>query len=1098
MYVKHRRQQYRRRIPSLVILLVLLLFTALGRSGAQVEKGVITGLIKDNSGAVIPGARISLRNIATGVITSTAADGEGLFVSPPLAPGDYDVKIEAAGFNGIQKRVRLEVAQRIRADANLNVGSNAETVEVDAKAIQFDTDTSTVSNLRTEEAVHNLPLNGRNFAELLGLGAGVVPGQSQLAGSIPYAQQRGPSSYAINGQRMTDNRFLLDGIGNNENHNGLGVVIFPPIDAVSEFREETNDADARFGRASGGIINLIYKSGGSHYHGTVFNFFRNAALDAKNYFDKQKPGFHMNSFGATFGGPIFPGENPKTFFFADYAGQRTSQGLTYVNTVPAWGAEGVGDFSLYAVKVHDPVTKVNFPGNIVPASYLATPQLQVGQNVLALYSQYDVTPNISGTTTANNFRYAPQRIDNSNAFDVKVDYTFSDKDNAFIRYSHSYDDILQPGLLPTPLVGANICGPAQQPAHQAVLSETHLFSPSLLNTARFGWSRIFIAAQNFDQGLNLPTQLGIPGVVVPGDERNTDGLPAFSITGLTSIGDPVNSPAQIGTNNYEETDNLTWVHGKHSFDFGADIVRLQYNMFQTASEHGSLSFTGNFTGLGVADLLLGAPTSGTRQYQQGTRGFRQLDLAFYAQDSYKVTSRLTLNLGLRYDNFLGWPWTEVQDRMYQFDPSLSTTQVFRVGSNGVSRSGAKGNNVNLEPRVGFAFRLANRTTFHAGYGLYYAAPNVVNSSGLSMNAPALDYSAFNNTSYSSPTFHWLSDGFTHIPATTNAPQGAPLFSVDLNAKTPYSAQWHASIQQQIGSENRLTIAYVGNSGFHLDSLVNINQAMPGTTVLATRRPYPYFAQIAQLQTAQNSSYNGLQITGERRSKQLTFLVSYTYSHALDQNSNNPGTTMNSYQPRWDYGNSDQNIPNRFVGSVNYSLPFKGSGLLRPVIAGWQVNGIVTFSDGIPFTVVSGTNQLGIADGVTPRAMLLSGHGDGSLSSGKRKLSQWFDTTAFVNVGTNWDVPVSTAPGPATLARRNSLQGPGTKDIDFSAFKSFNLTESKKLELRSEFFNLFNTPQFNNPSATVGTSTFGTVASAGSPTTLQRTSREIQLAAKFSF
>lgn len=1069
------------------LLVVLVTFGTVPRSSAQVEKGTITGLITDSSGGVLNQVKVSVTNLATKVITVTQTDAEGLFVAPPLDPGDYEVRIEAPGLQTVLKHVRLEVAQRIRADASLSIQGASETVEVEASTVQFDTDTSTVSSLRTGEAVHNLPLNGRNFAELLGLGAGVVPGQSQLAGSIPYAQQRGPTAYSMNGQRMTDNRFLLDGIGDNENHNGLGVVIFPPIDAVEEFREETTDADARYGRAAGGIINLVYKSGTEHYHGEVFNFFRNSVLDAKNYFDTTKPGFRMNSFGATLGGPVFRSSNPRTFFFADYAGQRTSQGLTFISTVPAWGPQGVGDFSLYSIKVHDPVTKLPFAGNIVPASYLTSAQSKVGQNVFALFTNNGVTPNRAGFTTATNYLYTPQRVDNSNAFDVRIDHKFSDKDNAFLRYSHSYDDILQPGLLPTPLVGANISGPAQQPAHQAVLSETHVFSSTLLNTVRYGWSRIFITAQTFNTGKGLSTQLGIPGVIQPNDIKRSDGLPVLSFSGATSIGDALNSPTQIGTNNYQANDNLSWLWRKHSFDFGSEIVRPQYNMYQSAAEHGTMSFTGNFTGLGLADLLLGAPTSGTYQYVPGTRGFRRLDLAFYAQDSYKITRSLTLNLGLRYDNFLGWPWTEVGDRMYQFDPSLSTTQVFQVGKNGVSRSGVKGNNFNLAPRLGFAYKIAPSTTFHAGYGLYYAAPNVANSSGLSNNAPGIDYWAFNNTTYGAATFNWISNGFVHIVSTTAAPQLAPLYAVDPHAKTPYSEQWHASVQQQFGAINRLTVSYVGNAGVHLDGLFDINQATPGSSPIATRRPYPYFSQIWQLRTSLISRYNGLQVMWETRAHNLSVQASYTYSHSLDQNSNSPGNLVNSYNPRADYGNSDQNIPNRFVGSANYTLPFKASGVLNSFVQGWQLNTIVTLSDGIPFSVLSSSNSLGIADGIVPRATLLSGYGNGSFSPGRRSLQQWFNTAAFTNPGSQqWG-----------NSGRNILEGPGTKTVDFSVFKNIALRESATLQLRSEFFNLFNTPQFNNPSSTVGNG-FGAISSAGSPTTLQRTSRQIQLAAKVSF
>jgi Carboxypeptidase regulatory-like domain/TonB dependent receptor len=1064
------------------------IFLASALPAQIVETGIITGVVKDNSGAVIPNAQVVVRNTETGLTTSSTSNGQGIYVSPPLKPGNYTVEISVPGFSKSVEKVRLEVGQRVAADVALTLGSTNETIEVQATGGILETESSSVSNLRTEKAVHDLPLNGRNFAELLGLGAGVVPGQSQLAGSPPYVQQRGPTSYAIDGQRMTDNRLLLDGIADSENHNGLGVIIFPPIDAVEEFREETNGADARYGRYSGGVINLVYKSGTNHYHGEVFDFFRNSVLDARNYFDPPKiPGFRMNSFGATFGGPLFRQKDPRTFFFADYSGERLSQGLTSVDTVVDWGPQGVGDFSNYSQIVHDPISKLPFPGNVVPASYLSSPQSQVGQNVLALILKY-AAPNVPGATTANNFLFNPQRIDNSNDFDVKVDHQFNQADSAFIRYSQARDSIIQPGVLPAPLVGATTSGPAQSPAYQTVLSETHVFSPTLINTVRFGWSRIFVNAQNFDAGLNLSTQLGIPGVIVPTDTRHSDGLPSLSFTGATTIGDAANSPTQIGTNNYQEDDNVSLVRGKHSFDVGGEVFRLQYNVYQTGAEHGTMSFTGNYTGLGLADLLLGAPTSGIYQYQPGTRGFRQLGLALYAQDNYKLNNRLTLNLGLRYDDFLGWPWKETQNRIYEFEPNLSTTQVFQVGTNGISASGVKGNKTNFEPRVGFAYQLGAKTLLDGGYGIYYAAPNLALGSTGAINAPEVDYWSFNNTGYGTPGFNYVSNGFVHTRATTNAPQGSPLVTTDPNIRTPYSEQWHLSVQQQIGAATRITVAYVGNVGVHLTTMHNINQATPGisTSPIATRRPYPYFAQIGQLQGNMISNYHGLQLSAERRTRDLTYLFSYTYSHALDENSNNAGAPVNSYNQHADYGNGDNNIPNRFVGSVNYSLPFEGSGWLRPVVRGWELNAILTYSDGIPFSVFAGSNSLNIADGIKPMAQLV-GPGNGSLPSGKRTVNAWFNTAAFTN------------PGPQQFGNsgRNILQGPGTKNVDFSVFKNFSLHEGRTLQLRSEFFNIFNTTQFNNPNSTIGPG-FGKISSAGSPNTLQRVSREIQLAAKFSF
>lgn len=1092
--------------------LLAIVFFALAAStlNAQiVETGIVTGIVKDNTGAVIPNTRVTVVNDGTGIATVVTSDSQGMYVSPPLHPGDYDVIVDAPGFNKMIGHVRLEVGQRASADLSLTVGANSETVEVQASDAVLETESSSVGNLRTEEAVKDLPLNGRNFAELLGLGAGVVPAQTQLV-SVPYIQQRGPAAYAFNGLRYQENRLLLDGIGSNDNHNGLGVIIFPPIDAVQEFSEETTDADARYGRGSGGTINLVYKSGTGKYHGEVFEFFRNSALDARNYFDiSAKPPFKMNEFGAVFGGPLFSRTNPKTFFFADYSGQRTNQGLTDVETVPDFALTATGyDFSAYAQTIKNPQTGRAYPHNFIPLTDVNA----AGANILNFYHRY-AAPNINAATTANNFLYNPAHTETEDAFDVRVDRQFSAADSSFVRYSQARDDIGQPGILPNPLVGDVISGPAQDPSHQAVLGETHILSPTALNTVRFGWSRLFVHVTNFDAGLDLPTQLGIPGVEVPGDPKS-DGLPVLTFKGFTAIGDAANSPTQIGTNNYQTDDNVNLIRGKHSLDIGAEFVRLQYDMFQTVAEHGTMTFGSNYSGLAWTDLLFGAPTSGTYAYQHGTRGFRQSDLASYVQDNFKLNSRLTINAGVRYENFLGWPWTEVDNRMYAFDPAISTTALEKAGTDGIPRNGVKNNKLNFAPRLGFAYRVASRTVLHAGYGIYYSAPNVANSSGLSANAPGEDYWAFNNPAEygaaapNGTAFNFVSNGFVHTAATspTDLPLGLPLYATRLNESTPFSEQWHATIEQQIPYSAILKIAYVGTKGVHLDDLVDINAGSPGTTSVGTDRPYPYFSQIFQLQTNQISNYNALQVSAERRAAGLSFLASYTYSHALDEGTGSPGSVLNAYDIRADYGNSDLNVPNRFVASANYELPFKGRGVLKPLEQGWQANAILSYSDGLPFSVTAAS---GVGDSLTPRAQLVPGQGNGSLPAGKRTLSRWFDTAAFVSIPLTG--PLAT--GQWGDSGRNILEGPGTKDVDFSVFKNTRLAESKTLQLRAEFFNLFNTPQFNNPSATAPTpaagsnalvpdiaagSAYGTISSAGSPTSFQRISREIQLAAKINF
>jgi len=1056
-----------------------------------VETGIITGVVQDNSGAVIPNARVTIRNTATGVATSTATDAQGLYVSPPLSPGDFGVEIEAEGFKSTVQQVRLDVGQRIAAGATLVVGANAETVEIQATEQLLQTESSTVSNLRTEEAVKDLPLNGRNFAELLGLGAGVVPAQTQLGSSIPYIQQRGPTSYAFAGLRYQENRLLLDGIGDNDNHNGLGVVIFPPIDAVQEFSEETTDADARYGRGNGGTINLVFKSGTENYHGEVFEFLRNSALNARNYFATAiKPPLRQNEFGATFGGPLSRKKNPDTFIFADYSGQRLAQGFTNVDTVPDFTLRSTGyDFSAYpAGSIKNPVSKVAYANNIIP---LNDPNINsTGANILNFYQKY-ASPNIPGKTTAANFLFNPIKTLTEDAFDVKVDRKFSEADSGFGRYSQARDDLSQPGTLPVPLVGDVIGGPARDPAHQAVLSETHIVSPTTVNTARIGWSRFFVFSQNWDAGLELPTQLGIPGVEVPGFS-DSDGLPVLSFVGYTPIGDAANSPTQIGTNNYQTDDNVNMIRGKHSLDVGGEFVRLQYDMFQTGAEHGTMSFGNSYTGLAWTDLLFGAPKSGTYAFQRGTRGFRQADLSFYAQDNYKVTTKLTLNLGVRYENFLGWPWTEVENRMYNFVPSISTTALEQVGTSGVPLSGHKGNNLNFAPRAGLAYKVASKTVFHTGYGIYFSAPNVTNDDGLSINAPGIDYWSFNNSAtYGASTngsaFNFASSGFVH-PLVTSAgalPANLPVFAQDASAATPYSEQWHATIEQEIPYATILKFAYVGTRGVHLDDLRDINAGSPGTTNVTVDRPYPFFAQINLLETRQSSNYNAIQVSAERRSHGLTFLASYGYSHSLDEGTGSPGSVLNPYDIRSDYGDSDLNIPSRFVASAEYTIPLNGSGFWGHFERGWQVNTILNYSDGLPFSVTAAS---GVGDGLTPRAQLLPGFGNGTLPSGKRTLSEWFNTEAFANAPA----------GQWGNSGRNILQGPGTKTVDFSLFKNTALTESTTLQLRGEFFNLFNTPQFNNPTATAGTSANGIVSSAGSDTSFQRTERQIQLAAKVSF
>jgi len=1081
-------------LQSMVLGVALFAAVALGRAQI-VDSAVITGLVKDSSGAVIFNANVSFRNLATGVERKTVSNAQGFYVSPPLPTGDYTLLANAPGLQALIQDIRLEIAQRKEIDVVLAPGKTTQFVNVQASVLQLDTQNSTLSNLRTATAVKNLPLNSRNFAQLMGLAAGVAPAQSEITGTVALSAVRGSTSYSVNGLRLEENHYLLDGISDNENHNGLGIVLFPPLDAVEEFREETSVPDARFGRGGGGTVNLIFKSGTSQFHGDLFEFVRNSDFDARNFFDKNLPGFKMNQFGGTIGGPLGSRKNPKTFFFADYQGTRTRQGLTYVSTVPT-AAFRQGDFAAASQQIYDPLTQVTnadgsysrsaFPGNAIPENR----RDPVGQNIMNLYP----LPNRSGI--ANNFLYSPIRWLSEDEFDGRVDRTFSDKDSGFIRYSHARDDIFQPGPLPAPAVGGVISGLSREPSNQGVLSETHIISPATINSARFGWSRIAINSTDANAGLPLATQIGIPGSNVPGDPA-TDGLPVINITGAQALGSFGNLPAIVVTNNYQWDDDMTLIRGRHSIDIGGEFMRLQYNVFQTANLRGTLNFTTAFssdpaitsgTGLGLADLLLGKPLSGSLQFLDGTRGMRQSDAAGYLQDNFKATDKLTLNLGVRYENFLGWPWTEVNNRAYVFTPLAGG--VTQVGTNGIPRSGVHANNTNFMPRVGFAYHVRPNTVVRAAYGIFYSAPQVPFSLDATANPPELINTGYINSQFNFSAATPASAGFSH--PSTGTVLGSALYALQSYTPMPYTQQWNATIQQQLTPSTRLTLAYVGTAGTHLQAQANINQPVPGTTPIVQRRPFPSFQNITDVEDIDTSRYHAFQATAERRvTGSLNFQLAYTYSHATDYASLDVGSGgalfTDSYNLRLDYGNADFNIPQRFVASATYQLPFHASGKLQPIVQGWQTNGILSVYSGIPFSVTSATNTLNIGSG--SRAELI-GPGNGSLPSDERTVQRWFNTAAF------------SAPPPLQFgdAARNSLQGPATKQLDFSAFKNFNFGRegARSLQFRAEFFNFFNTPQFNNPVSTIGAPGAGAIVSAGSPYTFQRLSREVQFALKLIF
>lgn len=1064
---------------------------------AQVDTGIIHGSVRDEGGWVLPSATVKFRNTAMGRTLESASNKDGIFVSPPLRPGAYIVEVEATGFASAARSLVLSLSQRVNIDFELKAGSVRSSVDVPAAGTALETETATLSSLRGEKQIKDLPLNGRNFANLIGLGAGAMPAATQVLGS-PITTKRGATSFALNGQRFQDNNFLLDGINNNENHNGLGILIFPPIEAVDEFRVESSVANAEFGRGGGGTVNLTFKSGGHDFHGGLFQFVRNAAFDARNFFDAaadRKPPFQLNQFGGVLGGRLNPrSKEPKSFFFVDYQGGRIRQAQSYVSSVPI-AAFRAGDFSGAAQRVFDPLTQRRlpdgrferepFPGNWIPASRMD----RTGQNILNLYP----SPNL-GTGLANNFAYNPIRSQDDHSVDGKIDRQISPRDLGWFRLSWGKSNVNEPSFLPTPAVGngPGVPGLNTQPVLQAVLSETHSISSTAFNEARLGFTRLNLRSYNANFGRNVSTEIGVPGANVAGDEL-TSGLTIFNIGGLQSLGDNGFSPAVLVSENLQLNENLTLVRGRHTLKFGGEVQRRRYNAFQSNVLRGTMTFGTNYTsnpaapagtGLGAAEALLGRPVSGSIRFLSGTRGFRRTEVSFYAQDDYQITDRLTMNFGLRWEDYLGWPWTEVNNRMYAFVPAVQ--EVARVGSAGFPASGIGGDHNNVGPRIGWAYRLGERSVIRSGYGIFYSAPTLDIARNLGSNPPEFVVFEYLNDQFNFVGARAAAAGFDR-PATGQL-NGATINSIQPGLRMPYTQQWNFSVQQRLPASWNLTVAYVGTKGTKLNSQPDINRPVPGMTPVAQRRSFPRFASIQEVQHRQGSIYHGLQATAERRViRGLNFLGAYTYSHAIDENSSPLNSPMDVRDFRRDRGSADFDVRQRLSLSWTWELPVKVKveGTLRRVIGGWQANGIVSLYGGLPFSVQSATNSLNIGSG--SRADRLR---DGSLASGERTIERWFDVSAF------------TAPGPQLFGNsgRNILRGPGTKQVDFSLFKDFPLSgnSGRRLQFRGEFFNVTNTPQFNNPNATIGVPGAGMIGSAGSPVSFQRTSRQIQFALKLSF
>jgi hypothetical protein len=1066
---------------------------------AQGFRATIVGRVTDDSGAVVPDTRITITNTGTneGRTVTVGADGE--YSIPQLAPGEYSLAAEHAGFNKfVRSGIVLETNQQARVDISLKVGAVTERVQVSAAAPLVTTESADLGNIVDQKKIVELPLNGRDYLQLAFLQPNVfAPAQGSNLGFRGGLNVAGNSEIA--------NQYILDGIDNNDETTNQPLHR-PILDAVREFKVLTGTYSAEHGRQAGGQVMVTTRSGTNAFHGAAWEFHRNSPLDARNFFAPQKPSFRRNQFGGVLGGPI---RRDRTFFFLAYEGQRRGQQEAGLATVPSLAFRN-GDFSSIQTPIRNPLDGNNpFQGNQIPESLRS----KQGAGLLGLYP----TPNRSGS---QNFVSAAAGHFSINQWSARVDHRFGERDDVYAVYEFADSAEFYP--LSNPLCSARDvpgwgCDELQRTQH-AVTVWTHIFSPRLFSEARVGYARFGFFRLQQDRDVNVIQALGIGGLTDAGKTPFNNGAPQTQLTGFATIGGPTNLPQGRHDNTYNYIETMTFIAGKHAIKYGFDIRRFLFNSFFTSFGRGSFVFDGTFTGNSVADLLLGMPRQADRNLGEPFHNAMTFASGYYFQDDWKIAPKLTLNLGVRYD--LDLPEVERVNKLASFDPSRNTIKVaggleYYIDNNsptGLSsrprpdvgrRLWATDKN-SFGPRLGLAWRPfgGTSTVVRAGFGTFYNHQIVGNGlTPLSRNSPfRLRQTSGPFQATDRPN---LANAFSGIPSVV-----AP--GIDPNFRTAYINEWSFGLQHEIASNFVLDVSYLGSQGHKLPIGWNINQALPGPGSIASRRPYAGFGNITggYVSSIGNSNFNGLTVRSERRlSSGLSFIASYSWSKSIDDSvgvsAASDASTLfaqDARNLRAERSVSDYDVTHRFVFSYVYDLPLGRNQRksLRAIAGGWQLTGILTLQTGPPFTVLSGRDESNTAGG-SDRPNVI---GDWRIAN--RSPDRWFNTCTLLANGAQrnclpgdnpaWQVNAINTFG---NAGRNILRSAGLWNYDVGISRLFHITERVSLRFRSEFFNLLNHPNFALPNQSAASSSFASVARAAfqSQTGAQR---QIQFAAKIVF
>jgi hypothetical protein len=1023
---------------------------------AEGHRARIRGVVLDPAFAGIPDVEVRATREATADTRRVKTDGRGRFTFPELPPGTYRIVVEQAGYGPFIARAELAMNQEFRLEAALQPGTAVQAVDVTAPFTPVDRESPALHTFVDARQLAALPVDGRNFLELALLAPGVLPAPQRAAGS-----GRREDAVTVNGAREDFNSFLLDGADNVDP--GLNTPgVRPPYAGIREFQVLTSSYDASFGRNAAGQISVVTRSGGSRMTGSAYEFFRDRSLASRNYFAPDAgpaPDYSRHQFGGTLGGPV---AGTGGFFFAGYERTRLREGVTQVTTVPT-AAERIGDFSQSPLGAPtNPLTGQPFAGGVIPRAV----QSPAGRNIAALY------PLPNRATPSANYVSSPLRREDRNDLDTRIDQTLRGGAALMIQYGLSDRHLFEPFAGTSLVPGFGTALPRR--AQSVSGSFTHSHGRSLVNAIRFGSHRVSSTASPENAGLDN-SSVGLPAF--PGGARDA-GLSLISIAGFSPLGHDDPTPGSSTSNTVHLSDTATWTRGTHIFKAGGEWYGIHQKESSDVLSRGFLTFRDQgYTGSALADALLGLPTLTGGGRFDNPRNLRAQSWGAFAQDDWRALPALTISAGVRYD-VMGPP-VDAGDRAAVYDPSART--LVRAGTAGIPRGGYAPDRNNVSPRAGFAWTLdaEQHNVLRAGYGIYYNQGTLAASQGLYLNPPYFDVRLF---APEQPLPLTLADPF---PASypVVVPPSAVAYQRDL--ATSWMEHWNLNIQHEIGQTRSLEVAYAGSRGHNLLSARDVNQAPRDGP-----RPDPAFADITLVESRASSRYRALQVRyQERPAHGMSLLVSYTLGKSTDDGSGlfatagDPNYPQNSLDPGAERGRSAFDVRHGLSLGVLRQLPIGtgqsvlgNRGWLSAALADMEVAAVVTMQTGRPFTVLLrpdagnlniGRSILGFGAGARPNVS-----GDTSVKTATA--DQWFNTAAF-------SMPPPGTPG---NSGRNTLEGPGYRNVNVAIIKRMPFGRQGTLELRAEVFNVFDRVNYDLPDPFFGSPTFGRILSARSPRRMQ--------------